>query len=550
MVPLDLDGGDETDWRRRTLGYGLAIAAVMVGYAVLYYLGMARLEGEQVTFLHSLQVVVETFTTTGYGSDAPWETPLMNVLVIVMDLTGVVLIFLALPLLLFPLFEEAVRTDPPVSTDLTDHVVVCGYSNRGAAFIGELDAWDLDHAVVVSDRETAVALHEAGETVVHADPETLDGLRRANAAAARTLVADADDEREASIVLAAKELAPELRVVAVSEDPDRSQYLAYAGADAVLTPRHLLGRSLANSVTASVRAELDDPDVVGDGLEVAEMRVLAGSELAGRSLAASDVGERTGADVIGAWRRGERLRQLDPTETIEDGVVLLAVGDEEGLRALRALARGDADAGQNHVVVAGYGEVGSAATAELAAEGVPYRVLDREDAGGVDVVGDATDEETLRSTGVGRARAVVLALDDDTETAYATLVLRQVSEDVEVVARVDDPDAEQKLYRAGADYVLSLATVSGRMLADEVLDEEVLSPDKQVNVVKLAAPGLVGESLASADVRGRTGVTVVAVERDGVVDADVSPDTVVEAGDELVVAGTDEAVTAFTERFR
>jgi len=181
--------------------------------------------------------------------------------------------------------------------------------------------------------------------------------------------------------------------------------------------------------------------------------------------------------------------------------------------------------------------------------GVAVPPARRRGVGGVDVVGDATDEETLRAAGAGRARAVVLALDDDTETAYATLVVRQVSEDVEVVARVDDPGAERKLYRAGADHVLSLATVSGRMLAGEVLDEEVLSPDRQLEVVKLAAPGLAGESLASADVRARTGATVVAIDRDGVLDADVSPDTTVEPGDELVVAGTDEAVAAFTERF-
>lgn len=103
-------------------------------------------------------------------------------------------------------------------------------------------------------------------------------------------------------------------------------------------------------------------------------------------------------------------------------------------------------------------------------------MLDVRDVGGVDLVGDATDEETLRAAGVADARGVVLALDDDTETAYTTRVLRQVSEDVEVVARVDEPVADQKLYRAGADYVLSLATVSGRMLADEVLDEECSRP--------------------------------------------------------------------------
>jgi hypothetical protein len=75
--------------------------------------GDERLRGRPISFLHALQVVVETFTTTGFGSDAPWETPEMNVLIIVMDLTGVALIFLALPVLVFPLFEEAISTTVP-----------------------------------------------------------------------------------------------------------------------------------------------------------------------------------------------------------------------------------------------------------------------------------------------------------------------------------------------------------------------------------------------------------------------------------------------------
>lgn len=78
----------------------------------------------------------------------------------------------------------------------------------------------------------------------------------------------------------------------------------------------------------------------------------------------------------------------------------------------------------------------------------------------------------------------------------------------------------------------------------------MLSPDKQVDVVKLSAPGLVGESLPSADVRRVTGCMVVAAERDGELLTDPSPSFTVREGDRLVVAGTDDAVAAFNSRFR
>lgn len=105
------------------------------------------------------------------------------------------------------------------------------------------------------------------------------------------------------------------------------------------------------------------------------------------------------------------------------------------------------------------------------------------------------------------------------------------------------------MYRAGADYVLSLATVSGRMIASTILeDEDVLSLDQQVQVVRTHAPKLVGQMIGDALVRSKTGCTVVGVERDGGVITDVGPDFKVESDDELIIAGTDGGIRRFNEQ--
>jgi K+/H+ antiporter YhaU regulatory subunit KhtT len=106
------------------------------------------------------------------------------------------------------------------------------------------------------------------------------------------------------------------------------------------------------------------------------------------------------------------------------------------------------------------------------------------------------------------------------------------------------------MYRAGADYVLSLATVTGRMSASYLLsDHDVLSLDRQVEVVRTPAPGIAGRTIADADVRSETGCTVVAIERGETVLTDVGPDTRIEAGDEFVVVGSDENVRRFEDAF-
>jgi Trk K+ transport system NAD-binding subunit len=537
-------------WQRRTVYYAVILFGSMLVFAVLYQNGMRVYEGDPRTFLHSLQVVVETFTTTGFGSDSPWITPEMQVLVIVMDLVGTLLIFMALPVLAFPLLEDALSTTVPTSVDdAADHVVVCSYSTRDEPLVDELDSWDVEHVFIEPDRESATELYESGHRVVHADPTSIAGLKGANLADARALVADVSDRVDASIVLAARAIEEDVPIVSVVEEPDRTTYHRLAGADHVLSPRPLLGESLASKITTSVSADLGDAIEIGDDFEVAELPVHTGSRLVGTTLAESGIREQSGVNVIGAWFRGEFRTPPPPEATLSDGTVLLVAGREEQLAELKRLTLSTVRRfGRGETIVIGHGEVGQTVTAALDDADLQYTVVDRAERDGVDVVGDATDPETLREAGIEDARSAVLAMPDDTATEFTTLVIRDVSPETEVVARVEEPESVRKMYRAGADYVLSLATVSGRMIASTILDEDVLSVDQQVEVVRTDAPELVGQTLGGADVRSKTGCTVVGVERDGTIITDVGPSLRVESGDRLVVAGTDEGIRRFTER--
>ena len=535
-------------WRRRTVYSSVVLAVLMLGYAVVYDYAMSTFENEQRTFLHSLQVVVETFTTTGFGSDSPWISPELNLLVILMDLTGVALIFLALPALLFPLLEDTLRTTPPTETqDLSEHVVICTYTARGETLVAELDNRGIEYVLVEPDRETAVELYDAGYTVIHADPESADALAGACAASATAVIADASDEIDASIVLAAREAAPGAQVVSVIEDPDSAEYHRLAGADTVLSPRQLVGESLAAKVVAGISQELAGAVEIAEDFEIAELSVHQGSELVGTTLAESDVGERTGANVIGAWFRGIFESPPSPDATLDGSTILLVAGNESQLERLQSLTRSGVRGHETGaVVIVGHGRVGSTAASELAAADVPYTVVDREAGSSVDVVGDATDPDVLREAGIDDARTLLLGLPNDTTTVFATLVARELNPEIEIVARAQETGNTRKLYQAGGDFVLALATVSGRMLASTVLvTEEFVSPASQVDIVRTRAPELAGQSLAEADVRAETGVTVVAVERNGDTVTELDPEFTFEANDEVLITGTDEDISRF-----
>ena len=537
-------------WQRRTVGYVVGLVTVMLGFALGYQYGMGAFEDDPKTFLHSLQVVVETFTTTGYGSDSPWTSPEMNVFVIVMDLTGVVLIFLALPVMVFPLFEEALRTTVPTSVadGQRDHVVICTYSARADPLIAELESEGVEYVLVVPDKERARGLQEDGYSVVHGDPDTEDGLLRANLDSARALVADVSDQKDASIVLGARAIADDVKLVSVVENPDTARYHELAGADAVLTPRSLVGRSLANKVTTSLTTELGDAIEIGEDFDVVEFPIHPGSDLVGSTLAESGLREDAGVNVIGAWFDGEFESPPSPSERLDTGTVLLVTGRERALeRAKERTVSETRRFGRGEVVVVGHGEVGKTVLRALEDADLPHTVVDRESHEGVDVVGDATDPDVLRAAGVESARSIILAVPDDTSTEFATLVVRDMNSQIEIICRADEMGSMKKMYRAGADYVLSLSNVTGRMVAAEVLEEDVISVDTQVQVVRTTAPALEGQTLQESLVRSRTGCTVVAVERNGDLETGVGPDTTIEPGDKVVIAGTDQGTNRFKE---
>jgi Trk K+ transport system NAD-binding subunit len=158
-------------------------------------------------------------------------------------------------------------------------------------------------------------------------------------------------------------------------------------------------------------------------------------------------------------------------------------------------------------------------------------------------------DDVLEAANIEAARSVLLAIPDDNETEFTTLVVRDISPETEVIARVEETESVQKMYRAGADYALSLETISGRMIAATVLEEDIISLDTKVDIIRTRASELEGQTLGDVDFREKTGVTVVGIERNGDVLTDLGPETRIEAGDELIVAGTDEGTNRFTDRY-
>ncbi|MEF8797312.1 MAG: NAD-binding protein [Salinivenus sp.] len=540
------------DWQRRVGGAVGVVAVVLLTYALVYQWGMWIYEDQSVLFIQALQVVIEAVTTAGFGSHAPWASPQMNVMVLFMNLTGVLFVFLAVPLFAVPVLREAFEQRPPETFSGTDHIVLAPHTSRVEALIGELEAQGRPYVILEPSRERAKDLHVDEYPVVHGDPESVSGLERVDLRAASALVVDGRDEVDTSVILSARELSDEVRTIAVIEDEALESYHRMAGADHVLSPRQLLGKGLAGEIPFLLRMAEDTTIGIGEDLEVAELDVESGSPLCGQTIGELRLRERFGVDVIGAWFDGRFKSPIGPETTIDCRARLLVSGAPERIQALR---REDSSTLQlrkrQRVIVVGYGRSGQAAVDVLSGTEARLTIIDAKDRPNVDIVGDARDPDVYEEANVEAADAIVIDLDDDTTTLFATLIARDANPEAHIVARANEKENERKIYRAGADYVQSLATISGRMMAATVLEEEkTLSFQTKIDVVRLQVGHLAGRTLAGADVRARTGCTVVAAVRDGNVITSLDPDEFVfREDDRLVVVGTDEGVRRFEERF-
>lgn len=541
-------------WKsRRTVYYFVLVVVSTVFFTLLYNYGMTAWEGRPQPLYRSLEIVFQTYTTTGYGQDAPWQTPQMNLLVIGMQLAGIGLILTAADVFAVPWLQNALAPSAPTAaTDLEDHIVICEYSPRGEAFLSELESRGREYVIVESDGERATVLHEDEYRVIHGDPESTEALENAGVGRATAVVADAADDINASIVLSAKEVNPDVRIVTFVEDVALDTYHRIAGADEVLSPRQLLGESLARQVPTAVTTVIDDAVELGNDLELVELSIEAGSDLCNRTAEEARLRKRFGVDVVGVWIDGQFESPMDPTVELDDDVRLLVAGEPERIAALREEATSSVRPfSSQRVLIAGYGEAGSTAADVLAGTNSDVTVIDRQEKAGVDVVGDAREPDVFREAGIDDASAVIVTLNDDTTAIFTTLIVSDLNPDVDVIVRANEPESERKLYQAGAAYVQSLATVSGRMLASTIFeDESVLAVDKQIDVVKLPVGRLAGRTLVEADVRSETGSVVLVVVRDGETISELDPATFeFEPGDEVVIAGTDESVYRFETTF-
>ena len=423
--------------------------------------------------------------------------------------------------------------------DVRDGVVVFGHGPEVTGLLGELESRDIP-TVLIEDREAeARRLHESGRRVVYARVEDED-LDLRPLAGARALVVNGRDELNALIATGAREQGFSGPIVALIDNPTRRSPMLLAGATAAFNPTHVLAAVIAVRASARIGPRVAGVEPWDDWLEVAELRVNDTSPLLHKTLAEAhiqgSIGGRIGAHIVGRWSEDRLEPPPAPDEALAPGMILVAIGSRDGIRRLEDLAHPIAAEGP--IVVAGFGDVGQKLVQILSDAGEEVCVVDAREAAGVDVVGDVFDPLVLERARVNQSRVIILVSETDSDHAP----------NVPIISCVSVVEHAEQVYRAGADFVLSLSQVSEQILAHHILGETV-SHQPRIKLVKLQAGSLAGRTSREADIRTRTRCSVVAVEREGEVLMEIAPTFSFNTGDGIFVCGTPKALNRFYEEF-
>ncbi len=326
---------------RSIQSYILVFSFLVLAYSVVFLYLMHRYESRDYDFITAIYWVIESVTTVGYG-DITFKSTIGHLFNIVVIISGVIMIFGYLfPLVLTPQLEKRLRRELPSKAEnvLKNHIIICGYNQLVETLISELSEYRIPFMVIDENEKNINALLSREITCVYGDAADEDVLRNSNISKARMLIANQSDEKNASIILTAREVS-NVQVISIVENEAKGVYLKYAGSDRVISPKTLFGTYMGSKAIDPLTDHLAGATKFFEDLNIVELPIYPHSNLIGKKLKDVSIRQKTGANIVGLWSGGKLSLNPQPEDLIRENSVLLAVGTEKQLEVLKKFTEG------------------------------------------------------------------------------------------------------------------------------------------------------------------------------------------------------------------
>ena len=536
------------------LKFILVLIFLISSYSVAFHYLMAY-EGQKHSFVTGFYWTIVTMSTLGYG-DIIFTTDLGKVFSLIVLLSGVVFLLVMLPFTFIQFFyapwmeaQSKARAPRKLSTQVSGHVLLSNMDPLTVSLIEKLKQYEYTYTIIVPDQQKALELYDHGYKIVLGDLDDVETYRKTRADKAALTFFNNDDHTNTNGVFTLRQFSKDTQIVSSADAYESVDILELAGSNQVYQFTRMLGRALARRVLGvSMHA-----NVIGrfSDLLIAEAPAMR-TPLEGKTLMDSNLRENIGVNVVGIWERGKFIAALPDTMITSDTVLVLA-GSEKQLEKYDEIY-GIYNLSFSPVMILGGGRVGLAAAEALEENEIEYRLVEKKASivgdKGKYVLGNAADLDVLKKAGIDKAPSVIITTNRDELNIYLTIYCRKLRPDIQIITRATSERNISKLHQAGADLVMSYASMGANTIINHLKGDNVLMVAEGLDIFKEKMPGsLVGRTLAESGIRDKSGCSVIAIDAQGKTNINPVPETVLNEEDELILIGTTEAEAKFLSSF-
>ncbi|HKL14428.1 MAG TPA: NAD-binding protein [Balneolaceae bacterium] len=539
---------------RKLLKFLALLFMMYVSYSVLFHY-VALYEGQNHSWITGFYWVLVTMSTLGFG-DIVFSSDLGRAFSMLVLFSGVIFLLVMLPFTFIEFFyapwmkaHNEAKAPKKLDDDIDDHIIISHLNPITESLIKKLVAYKIEYAIIEPDLQKALDLADMDYNVVNLDPTDFDTYGKLQIKKASLIVAAGTDTVNTNITFTVREFNPSVKIVATAASNDSVDILKLAGANHVIQMGEILGRSLARR-TLGGNARVH---VIGhiDELVIGEA-VAQETPLIGKTLRDSKLREATGVMVVGLWERGIFKQPLPDTVITERSVLVLA-GSVEQMRNYDELVS-IYHVSDKPVIIIGAGRVGRAAARALDERQIDYRVVDKNPERIKDrekyILGDAADHSVLKRAGIAEAHTVLITTHSDDINIYLTIYCRQLHPSMEIISRANFEKNINTLHRAGADFVMSYASMGANSIFNILEGQDVLVLAEGLNIFNHKVnENLAGKSLIKSDIRKDTGCSVLAIKCEDRMLVSPEPSRALKMGEELILIGSPDGESDFSSKY-
>lgn len=523
-------------------------------YGVLFHIIM-EMEGQEHSWMTGFYWTLVTMSTLGFG-DITFTSDLGRFFSMLVLGSGIIVLLIMLPFTFIEFFyapwmeaQSRARAPRELPPTMKDHVVITSFDPITKALIEKLSQYQKDYVLLVQDLTTALDLYDDGYKVMLGEADDPETYKKLQIHQASLVVAGGSDMFNTNVAHTVREFNEHIKIVATANSHDSVDILKLAGCDHVLHMGNLLGRALSRR-TLGQDARVHTIGRLGD-IVIAEATA-HDTPFVGKTLRETQLREKLGINIVGIWERGKFLGSHPDTKISSHSVVMMA-GSVGQLRKYDELV-GIYGVNEHPVIIIGGGRVGRAAAYHLKRRNMSFKIIDKNPDRIRNpenfILGDANDLNTLKMAGIDTAHSVIISTNQDDINIYLTIYCRHLRPDIHIVARSSVERNVHSLHRAGADFVMSYATMGSNAVFNIYEENDIIMIAEGLNVFSLKTPKkIAGKTMIEADIRHKTGCNVIAYTCNGEQVINPDPTIPIPENSDLILIGETEAEEKFIQMF-